>query len=315
MFGLQFAGAAQSLGAGAILVNPWNITEVASSIGEALNMLPEEREERHRHNFEHVTTHTAQEWAETFVSELNDTIVEAQLRTRHIPPQLPIENAIEKFQQSNNRLLILGFNATMTEQVDVPGRRGNDQIKEMKLSLHPELSDTLSILCSDPKTTIVILSGSERSILDENFKDFNMWLAAENGMFLRRTTKGKWMTTMPEHLNMDWVETVKHVLEYFRERTPRSYIESRETSLVWNYKYADVEFGRVQARDMLQHLWTGPISNAAVDVVQGSKSVEVRSVGVSKGAAIDRILGEIVHSKSMTTPIDYVLCIGHFLGK
>jgi hypothetical protein len=33
---------------------------------------------------------------------------------------------------------------------------------------------------------------------------------------------------------------------------------------------------------MLQHLWTGPISNAAVDVVQGSKSVEVRPVGVSK---------------------------------
>ena len=31
-----------------------------------------------------------------------------------------------------------------------------------------------------------------------------------------------------------------------------------------------------------QHLWTGPISNAAVDVVQGSKSVEVRPIGVSK---------------------------------
>lgn len=35
-----------------------------------------------------------------------------------------------------------------------------------------------------------------------------MWLAAENGMFLR-STKGEWMTTMPEHLNMDWVDSVK----------------------------------------------------------------------------------------------------------
>ena len=43
-----------------------------------------------------------------------------------------------------------------------------------------------------------------------------------------------------------------------------------------------MEFGRVQARNMLQHLWTGPISNAAVDVVQGLKSVEVRPIGVSK---------------------------------
>ena len=44
----------------------------------------------------------------------------------------------------------------------------------------------------------------------------------------------------------------------------------------------DVEFGRLQARDMLQHLWTGPISNASVEVVQGSRSVEVRAVGVTK---------------------------------
>ena len=113
----------------------------------------------------------------------------------------------------------------------------------------------------------------------------------------------------------------------------------------------DVEFGRLQARDMLQHLWTGPISNASVDVVQGSRSVEVRAVGVTKvlciligskvlmfqmlnvpkvhnffflssnlpvyvqGAAIDRILGEIVHNKGMKAPIDYVLCIGHFISK
>lgn len=34
-----------------------------------------------------------------------------------------------------------------------------------------------------------------------------------------------------------------------------------------------------------------------------------------QGAAIDRILGEIVHNKDSKEPIDYVLCIGHFLAK
>ncbi|KAG9450859.1 hypothetical protein H6P81_010824 [Aristolochia fimbriata] len=310
----EFAGAAQSLGAGALLVNPWNITEVANSIGYALNMPADEREKRHNLNFIHVKNHTAQDWAETFVSELNDTIVEAQLRTRQVPPTLPMHDAVDRYLRSKNRLLILGFNATLTEPVDSPGRRGGDQIKEMELKLHPELKEPLENLCSDQNTTIVVLSGSDRNVLDENFGQYNMWLAAENGMFLR-LTEGEWMTTMPEHLNMDWVDSVKHVFEYFTERTPRSHFELRETSLVWNYKYADIEFGRLQARDMLQHLWTGPISNAAVDVVQGSRSVEVRSVGVTKGAAIDRILGEIVHSKCVDTPIDYVLCIGHFLGK
>ncbi|RLN29419.1 alpha,alpha-trehalose-phosphate synthase [Panicum miliaceum] len=310
----EFAGAAQSLGAGAILVNPWNITEVADSIRHALMMPSDEREKRHRHNYAHVTTHTAQDWAETFVCELNDTVAEAQLRTRQVPPGLPSQTAIQQYLRSKNRLLILGFNSTLTEPVESSGRRGGDQIKEMELKLHPDLKGPLKALCEDEHTTVIVLSGSDRSVLDENFGEFKMWLAAEHGMFLR-PTYGEWMTTMPEHLNMDWVDSVKHVFEYFTERTPRSHFEHRETSFVWNYKYADVEFGRLQARDMLQHLWTGPISNAAVDVVQGSRSVEVRSVGVTKGAAIDRILGEIVHSENMVTPIDYVLCVGHFLGK
>ncbi|CAL5411526.1 unnamed protein product [Camellia sinensis] len=184
----------------------------------------------------------------------------------------------------------------------------------MEPKLHPDLKEPLRKLSEDPKTTIIILSRSDRTILDENFRKYNIWLAAEHGMFLR-LTKGNWMTTMPENLHMDWVDSVKHVFEYFTERTPRSHFELRETSLLWKYKYADIEFGRLQARDMLQHLWTGLISNASVDVIQGRQSVEVRAVGVTKGAAIDRILGEIVHSKGMKTPIDYVLCIGHFLAK
>ncbi|VFQ79157.1 unnamed protein product [Cuscuta campestris] len=310
----EFAGAAQSLGAGAILVNPWNVTEVAASIKQAFEMSAEEREKRHLHNYTHVTTHTSQEWAETFVSELNDTVFEAQQRIKAVPPRLNTSDAIDRYLQSNNRLLILGFNGVLTEMVDRPERRGRDQIKDMELKLHPSLNGPLAALCRDPKTTIVILSGSDRSDLDANFGKYDMWLAAEHGMFLR-STNGEWMTTMPELLSMDWVDSVKHVFEYFTERTPRSHFEMRETSLVWNYKYADVEFGRLQARDMLQHLWTGPISNASVDVVQGHRSVEVRAVGVTKGAAIDRILGEIVHNEAITTPIDYVMCMGHFIGK
>ena len=34
----EFAGAAQSLGAGAILVNPWNITDLAAAIKHSLTM-------------------------------------------------------------------------------------------------------------------------------------------------------------------------------------------------------------------------------------------------------------------------------------
>ncbi|KAK1365145.1 Trehalose-6-phosphate synthase12 [Heracleum sosnowskyi] len=167
-------------------------------------------------------------------------------------------------------------------------------------------------LCCDPKTTIVVLSGSNKFVLDNNFCEYKMWLAAENGNFLRSTT-GKWMTTIPENLNLDWIDCIKPVFEYFTERTPQSQFEVRNTSLVWNYKYADVKFGRVQAIDLLQHLCES-LSNAHVDVIQGSRSVEVRAGGVTKGAGIHRILEEIAYN-SVSTQIDYVLCIGHFLGK
>ena len=39
----EFAGAAQSLGAGAILVNPWNITDMAAAIEDALTMSEQAR--------------------------------------------------------------------------------------------------------------------------------------------------------------------------------------------------------------------------------------------------------------------------------
>lgn len=59
----------------------------------------------------------------------------------------------------------------------------------------------------------------------------------------------------------------------------------------------DIEFGRIQAIDMLQHLWTGPISNASLDVVQGSRSVEVRAVGVTKVLEWSQLYAVIIHEK------------------
>jgi trehalose 6-phosphate synthase/phosphatase len=63
----QFAGAAQSLGAGAIVVNPWDTAKVAKSINDALNMPADKREKRHRHNYGLVSAHSAQVWAEDYV--------------------------------------------------------------------------------------------------------------------------------------------------------------------------------------------------------------------------------------------------------
>ena len=126
----------------------------------------------------HVTIHTSQTWADTFISELNDTHVEAELRTKHIPPQvtcclkawpklcfhvgnlepddrsvlnvclaeaghvaladqclcfeqLDVEDVVKKYASAKQRLLVLGYNATLTTAVEAPRqpKRHFDQIK------------------------------------------------------------------------------------------------------------------------------------------------------------------------------------------
>ncbi|MFS7957205.1 putative alpha,alpha-trehalose-phosphate synthase (UDP-forming) [Helianthus anomalus] len=308
----EFVGAAQSLGAGAILVNSWNITDVASSILYALNMPSEKREKRHNHNFMHVITRTCQKWAETFLSELDDTVVEAPLRTKQIPPQLQTELVVDHYRCSSKRMFILGFNETLTKPVNADGMA--DQVKETELNLHPELEQPLKRLCDDPTSTVVIISGSERCVLIKNFEDYNVWLAAEHSVFIRTTDKN-WSQNLTNNILTDWIASMKHVFEYFTTRTPWSYCELRETSVVWSYKYSDFEFRRRQAKDLLNHLRTGRISNASVDIVQGEQSVEVRVNGVSKGVGIHGILGQVIRDKDIKAPIDYVLCVSHFLPK
>ncbi|CAA0825531.1 Alpha-alpha-trehalose-phosphate synthase, partial [Striga hermonthica] len=102
-----FARAAKSLGAGALIVNPRNISEISNAIQQALTMPAEEREKRHLYNFDYVTSHTARHWAEFFTRKLTNTVIEATQRIRkNISPPF-FSEGINTYLQSENRLLIL----------------------------------------------------------------------------------------------------------------------------------------------------------------------------------------------------------------
>ncbi|XP_048613137.1 probable alpha,alpha-trehalose-phosphate synthase [UDP-forming] 2 [Brassica napus] len=281
----EFAGAAQSLGAGAILVNPWDVTEVSSAIKEALNMPAEERDERHRLNFQYVKTHSAKKWGDDFISELHDTFTESDMKIKKIPVGLPQQDVIQRYSKSNNRLLILGFFGTLTEPM-------NNQNEELDLKLNPELKGTLKALCNDPKTTVVVLSRSGKNILDKIFGEYNIWLAAENGMFLRDTT-GEWVTNIPENMNLDWVDGTKML----------SLGEHKQETCYNTY-------GQDQFLMHQLMLFEETI------LLKSMRWVRLRYKYTSfEGVAVGRIWEEIVRKKSMTTPVDYVFCSGYFLEK
>jgi len=295
----EFAGAAQSLGAGAILVNPWNVTDVAAAIGDALTLSDGERRERHRQNYHHIATHTAQAWADTFITELNDTHVEAALRTQAVPPPLDCGAVVEAARTAGRRLIVLGYNGTLAPGGEEGGRAGPggaagaapggggataapapvqppsaDKAARPSTAsagpVSPAVISALAALGSDPANTVVVVSGSDRASMDAALGGLPVWCAAENGVYVRppppqapssgpaaaslaaAAAPGDWVCLGADPPNkQEWMDAVATVFEYFCERTPRSRVARRATSVVWSYAAADAEFGRLQARDLL----------------------------------------------------------------
>lgn len=51
--------------------------------------------------------------------------------------------------------------------------------------MNPTVYACVQKLCEDPTTTVIIFSGADKGKLEETFGELDLWLAAENGMFIR----------------------------------------------------------------------------------------------------------------------------------
>lgn len=174
--------------------------------------------------------------------------------------------------------------------------------------------ESLRILGSDPNTTVVVLTSRNRQMCKMVLGKSPVWVAAENGIFLRTQEQEKdddWRL-LADNLDLSWMDEVRRVFDYFAERTPRSFVEKEDTFLSWHYRDADRELGEQQARDLLMHLVTGPLVNTSAEVISSAKIVQVRPAGITKGNMGDRILGELQRTQG---DLGFVMCIGNFLGR
>lgn len=72
-----------------------------------------------------------------------------------------------------------------------------------------------------------------------------------------------------------WKQIAEPVMKLYTETTDGSTIETRESALVWNYQYADPDFGSCQAKELLDHL-ESVLANEPVSVKSGLHIVEVK---------------------------------------
>ena len=112
----------------------------------------------------------------------------------------------------------------------------------------------LTDLASQPGSRVVVASGRPRSDLERWFGAIpRLWLVAENGMLTRSPRLRTWETPARRG-RPAWDEHVRPFLEHYVDRTPGSFVETKEYTLVWHYGLADPEFGEWLANELTSSL-------------------------------------------------------------
>jgi len=266
----EMAGAAMELGE-AIIVNPNSREEMVSAIKQALEMSLDEQVERMARMQERLKRYNIIHWAEDFTKKLEEARnINTELRSRRLTKDIE-SKLIEDFSSGEKRLLLLDYDGTLVPFNVRPERAGPDR----------ELLSIIETLSSIKGVCLVISSGRDRQTLDRWFGRFNIGIIAEHGVWVKKS-RDTWKEFIP--LNQDWKKEIMPVLEIFTDRTPGSFIEEKEFSLVWHYRGAEPGLADVRANELKDELIT-LISNLELEVLEGNKVIEIKSAGIDKGKA------------------------------
>jgi trehalose 6-phosphate synthase/phosphatase len=278
----EFAGAAEELSE-AILINPYDIDAVADGIRRALAMSPTEKAARMRALRHRVRARTVHRWAAGFLHELTRSGGAARGH-ENPPPFTPIDQLLDRLVALQNPVFLLDYDGTLVPLASLPDLARPDE----------ELIPLLRRL-RDAGYTVQVVSGRSRDDLAAWLGDLDMTLWAEHGAW-QRPAGGTWQPTVT--IAREWMEQVRPILEQFAARTPGALVEEKTSSLAWHYRTSDPQFGAEQARQ-LRLLLLEALQSQPLDVLEGSKVIEVRWRGVHKGRIVERLLGSGVSGPSL----------------
>eukprot|EP00397_Hematodinium_sp_SG-2012_P010553 GEMP01010669.1.p1 GENE.GEMP01010669.1~~GEMP01010669.1.p1 ORF type:complete len:916 (+),score=177.88 GEMP01010669.1:43-2748(+) len=307
----EFAGTAQSLRAAALCVNPWNTTEYADAISEALSMSKEEMAARAAYGYSYVMKYTQQRWVNDVMEEFDEVVADDSCNTAlRPPPRLNHEQVVTSFQHARKRLIVLGFSGTLMprDRYFNPNVLSSSRLPDVMLA-------NLYSLTMDENTDIVVVSSVSRSLLARALDGVPCWIIAEGGVSFRSAETEEWCGSA-DHLDTSWMNAVEQVFEYFGDRTPGAFIHKTSCTIAWHFRDNPCgqsgDYGAIQSKELLIHLWAGPLLNAPAETVVGDNSVEVRPVDVSKASQLEYVL-EQLPLNAENEGYDMVFCAGDFV--
>ncbi len=272
----EFAGAAQEL-FNAISVNPYDVRQVAAALERALEMPEQERRERMTQMRSRVTLFDAQYWAKSFC----DDLVSHDYRSGSLDMSAEMEEAIlDRFRKAKHIACFLDYDGSLREFEPEPHRAFPDS----------EILGLLDRLQRVPHVDTCIISGRNKDQLEAWFGQFEITLVAEHGYAFRRPGNAEW-ELLNESADFSWKPAVMEILRDHEGETPGSFIEEKRSALVWHYRKSDPEFGSWKAHALAGELYE-MLTNMPVEIHHGKKIVEVSSIYVNKGAAMEQLMRE-----------------------
>ncbi|CAL5012763.1 unnamed protein product [Urochloa decumbens] len=304
----EFVGCSPSL-SGAVRVNPWNVEDVAQGMITALTLNEQDRQMRQEKHYRYVLTHDVAYWGRSLDQDLqmaskdhasmNILSVGLAMKFRIVVlgpdfQKLSPGDINPSYNRTGNRLILLDYDGTMMPEgiiVRYPSQ---------------ELIDVLNELCSDPKNTVFVVSGRRKDELAGWLAPCErLGISAEHGYFTRWNRDSPWES--PDLVvGLDWKNIVEPVMKHYADATDGSYIEAKETALVWHYEEADPDFGSCQAKELQDHLLS-VLAKEPVSVKSGNKIVEVNPQEVGKGTAVQNLIASMGARGSLP---DFILCVG-----
>ncbi len=283
----ELTGASKVLGE-AIIVNPNNKEEIAAAIKDALIMPEHEQVRRNETMRKRLKRYNVERWAHDFIDVLLRTKQkQSEMLSKNLNREIKAK-LIADYRSSKRRLLLLDYDGTLVEFVADPSKAIPDR----------EIADTLKKLSADAKNTVVIVSGRDRETLDRWFHKINPGMIAEHGVWFKEKS-GKWQ--MLKQLRNDWKDRIRPILELYVDRTPGARIEEKEFSLVWHHRMVDQRLGERRASDLKERL-IDIVTPLNLNVLEGSKVIEVKNIGVNKGVAVQKWLNE--------KDYDFIMAVG-----
>lgn len=283
----EMAGVSAELGK-ALSVNPHNVDNVANAIYQAINMSHLDQQVALESMQERISRYNIHKWAQEFMKALKASKKHKEEHLAKKASEKIIEKIKEIHQEAEDKIMFLDYDGTLQRFFNIPTDAKPDK----------ELIELLRGLGDDIKNDLVIISGRDKNTLNEWFGKENISLIAEHGAWVKHRHK-EWNPRIQS--TPKWKDLIRPILESFVDMTAGSLIEEKTYSLVWHYRKSDIELGVLRAMELKDQL-SSMLSNQGLEILEGSKVIEVKETGINKGSAAL----EYMHNRKF----DFILAIG-----